>query len=167
MVTKATSLDAIDLKILQYLQKDARISNSRLAELVGLSQSACFQRVRRLEEQHYIISYNASIAATKICEDPITILTMVKLNSDQPHVVKEFETFVRNSPSILECHAILGEHDYLLRFLVANFDHYSQIVNTMMERDLKVRAYSTFVVTRSFSKPVEISSLLAAKSAKK
>jgi DNA-binding Lrp family transcriptional regulator len=167
MLSKNGALDAVDIKILQILQKDARSSNARLAELIGLSQSACCQRVRRLEKQHYITGYSTSVAVNKLCENALTLFTLVKLTSDQIHVVKDFETFVRSNASILECHAILGEHDYLLRFLVPNFDHYGSILKTKMERDLKVRAYTTLVAHRGFSKAVDLASLLVSKSVAK
>jgi len=161
MTREKDSIDATDLKLLQLLQRDGRISNARLAEVIGLSQSACFQRIRRLEKKHYITSYSASISAAKICHTALTIFTLVKIESDEVHVVKEFETYARNNPAVLEWHATVGEHDYLLRFLVPTLEKYRQIVNEMMERNLKVKSFTSMVVHRSSSKPPDLLSLVS------
>jgi Lrp/AsnC family transcriptional regulator of ectoine degradation len=153
------TLDAIDLKLLQLLHRDGRMSNSRLAEVACLSQSACFQRIKRLEKKKYITGYVANLAVEKINSTTITIYTLIKLGSDQIPVVTEFENFVRALPEVTEWHAIVGEHDYLLRFVVVSLDRYRQIVNDMMSRPLQVTSYTSHVVHRSGAKPLDVSSL--------
>lgn len=152
-------LDAIDLKLLQCLHRDGRVSNARLAEVVCLSDSACFQRVKRLEQLKYITGYSATLAVERICPGAVTVFTTVKLASDQPPVLTAFETFLRGVPEAVEWHGIIGENDYLLRFVVPSLDRYRKIINEMMMEPLQVLAHTSLVTHRSSERPLDVASL--------
>jgi len=159
MANTKETVDTVDVKLMQILQKDGRISNARLAVAVNLSPSACFQRVRRLEKRHYITGYNATIATGKLCGTTMTIMTMVKMTSDQIHIIKEFENCIRSSPGIVEWHATLGEHDYILKFLVPTLDRYQAIMQELMTRDVGIKSFTSLVVHKHFAKPPDLASL--------
>ena len=83
------TLDQIDLRILERLQIDGRMTNQELAEAVGLSPSPCLNRVRRLEKTGVISSYQAHIELTKVCRH-VDVIAAVTLNS---HGLEDFQVF--------------------------------------------------------------------------
>lgn len=162
MSRQSDRLDDIDIRLLRLLHSDGRASNSSLAEAVSLSESACFQRVRRLEKLRYIVRYSAIFNVARLSPGAMTVFTTVKLSSDQLHVVRGFENYLREIPEIIEWHGIVGEHDYLVRFLVPHFDRYRSILDDMMQRPLQVVSFTSLVAHRGDTKQINVESLLSA-----
>src|SRR5690606_3131187 len=110
-------LDRIDRQILHELQRDGRLSNQELAQRVALSPSPCLRRVRRLEEQGYIQKYMGVIHAEKGGVGLLAYLP-VRLNK-MPRPTRgplsDFARDVHDWPQVVECHAMSGDMDYLLR----------------------------------------------------
>jgi len=114
------AIDRIDDLILDILRREARISNSRLAERVNLSASAVYERVRRLERNRYILGYQARLCREKLGMKVIAFIE-VKIERVSPDVMHRFQRAVSESPCILECHMVAGAFDYLLKVLVPDF----------------------------------------------
>lgn len=112
-------LDRIDRKILSLLQADGRISNTELAQRVGLSQSASLRRVQRLESARVIEGYGALLNHAKLGK-PDTVFIEITLHNQTEAALDAFERAVAASPDILECHLMAGDYDYLLRVAVAD-----------------------------------------------
>jgi Lrp/AsnC family transcriptional regulator, leucine-responsive regulatory protein len=114
-----------DRRILRALQEDGRISNQDLAERVGMSASACWRRVRALEEAGVLLGYMARIdpGAAGLGFHAVVHVTLTR--HEEGHV----ETFIREvgaRPEVVECFATTGEADYHLRVLCADLDAYNQ-----------------------------------------
>ena len=122
-----TELDALDRKILDALQKDGRASNVELAARVHLSAPQCFRRVRALEERGVIRGYRAQVQAEAL---GLFVTAYVSLNIDGSHFgrVREIEGQIRDFPQILECHAVSGDHDYLLKVVARDLKSLSQFL---------------------------------------
>jgi DNA-binding Lrp family transcriptional regulator len=144
-------LDRIDISILAQLQRNCRITNVNLANAVSLSPSPCLLRVRRLEEAGYITSYNARIDLAKLGET-ITVFTEVTLSDHHREDFANFEAEIRKIDEVIECHLISGGHDYLLKFLTRGVAHYQSIMENILERDIGVAKYFSYIVIKS---PIE------------
>jgi Lrp/AsnC family leucine-responsive transcriptional regulator len=126
-------LDRAEKEIIRALQEDGRISNVELAERVGLSESPCYRRVRALEEAGVIEGYGARINQRSLGLQ-VTAFVLVTLEKQSDRVQKAFMDQVEAEEHIVECYAMSGSHDILLKVLARNMDHFSEL---SMERILK------------------------------
>ena len=120
------ALDLTDRKILAELQSNGRISNSDLSRKVGLSESPCLRRVRKLEDEGVIAGYSALLDHRKLGLD---MVAYVQVNLDQRSEAdtNAFMNAVKEAPWIVECVAISGTHDYLLKVAARNIDHFGEL----------------------------------------
>ena len=116
-----TELDAIDIRILDILQENARITTLELAEQVGLSPTPCARRVKRLEDDGLIERYVTLLNAKKAGMD-LSVFISVRLRNQTGETIGRFERSVRSMPEITECYLMSGVHDYLLHLRVADVD---------------------------------------------
>jgi DNA-binding Lrp family transcriptional regulator len=109
-------IDPIDLRILNELRLEGRIPNAELAARVGLSESACLRRVRRLEDQQYIERYAAKLNLAKLGWG-MSVMVRITLKSQADRDLRAFEQAISAVPEINECFLTTGEADYILRVL--------------------------------------------------
>lgn len=126
-------LDRKERDILQVLQTEGRISNVELADRVGLSESPCFRRVKRLEESGLIQGYAARLDQRQLGLQ-VTAFVQVSLDKQDDRKQRDFLTRVEAEEHIVECHAMSGSHDFLLKVLAYSMDHFSEL---SMQRILK------------------------------
>ncbi len=125
--------DPAERKILTLLQRDGRMPNNKLAEHVGLSDSPCFRRVKQLEQAGVITGYVA-LTDQRLLGLDITAFVQVTMKDHTSYDEEAFGQRVNDEPHIIECHAMSGSYDYLLKVVANNMDHFSDIA---MERILK------------------------------
>lgn len=138
-------LDRTDLRILQQLQDDGRISNLKLAEAVALSPTAVLARVQRLTRDGYIEGYEARLNPRKLGAGML-VFVEVLLDRTTPNVFDEFRAAVQVHPEILECHMVAGGFDYLLKTRVADMDAYRRFAGTVLWQLPGVRETRTYAV---------------------
>lgn len=114
-----TVFDAIDRRILDCLQDNARISNADLARAVGLSASACSRRVDDLEKTGVIQRY-ATLLDPVIAGMPVSVFVNVTLEKQVEQDLEQFEAAVRALPEVMECYLMTGDSDYLLRVVASD-----------------------------------------------
>ncbi|GAB1577616.1 Lrp/AsnC family transcriptional regulator [Bordetella petrii] len=131
------------------MQRDGRLSNQELADRVSLSPSPCLRRVRRLEERGFIKRYVALVDAEKVGLGLLAYVT-IRLNK---HVggshapMGEFARDVQRWPEVVECYAMSGDMDYLLRVQVADLAHFSRFaMDTLMRHPAVVDMKSFFAL---------------------
>jgi len=143
-----TELDRTDLRIIELLQQDGRLSNQEVAERVALSPSPCLRRIRRLEQLGVIRQYVALIDPARIGLGLLAYVT-VKLEKRGKMPMEEFRARVQTWPEVAACYAMTGDMDYLLRVHVEDLEHFSRFV---MEQLLKqpgvVDVKSSFALDR-------------------
>lgn len=119
-------LDDIDREILSALQDNGKLSNVRLADKVGLSESACLRRVKMLEESGLFERF-----VLLLDQDALDIqgnaFVRVTLEGQQRERLKAFEERVINIEEIMECHLLSGDADYILRVLCRDNSHYKRL----------------------------------------
>lgn len=145
---KAPKLDRIDINILAELQKSGRMTNAQLADKVGLSPSPCLARVKRLEDAGYITGYGASINLAKLGAVQI-VFTSITLSDHRLTDFVKFEKGVADIEEIVECHLVSGGFDYLAKFYVRNIAHYQDVIEKILERNLGVVKYFSYIVIKS------------------
>ncbi|MCV0394177.1 MAG: Lrp/AsnC family transcriptional regulator [Rhizobiaceae bacterium] len=144
----ALKLDAIDLKILDTVQREGRITKLALAEKVGLSPTPCWVRLARLEKANIITGYHARLAIRAL--GPITTVMMeVTLSSHRQADFDRFERIVREVPEIIACWSVGGGVDYLLKVVAPDIDAYQRLVDGLLEREIGIDRYFTYIVTRT------------------
>ncbi len=145
-------LDALDRRILRVLQADGRITFDALAAQVGLSSSAALRRVRRLEESGVIGGYVAVVPPERIGLG-LTAYINVRLEkhteSHKRNPMDAFKAAVQAWPEVVECAALTGEMDYLLRVVVEDMAHYSRfIMETLLKHPSVEDCKSSFMLER-------------------
>jgi Lrp/AsnC family leucine-responsive transcriptional regulator len=124
-------LDKVDLRLLRALQSKGRASYDELSSLVSLSPSATLRRVHKLEEEGFITGYVAIVEPTKVGIH-LTAYINVRLEKHRGGGKRgpsdEFGVSVLTWPEVVDCVALTGEMDYLLRVMVSDMEHFSRFV---------------------------------------
>ena len=126
-------LDRIDRKILAFLQARGRASNLELAEAVGLSAAQCHRRHRRLEEQGYITGYAARLNAANL---NLGVTAFIEVTMEKGHIrdLKKFTDVVVDIPQIMECYAVTGDFDYVIKVVARDLKSLSQFLMDQLMR---------------------------------
>lgn len=144
-------LDAIDRRLLAALQADGRASFEQLAAAAGLSPSAVLRRVRRLEDDGVIGGYVALVAPERVglsLAAYISVRLAKHADTDQRSPMDSFTAAVQSWPEVVECSALSGEMDCLLRVLVRDMAHYSRFVLEALLKHPAVQDCKTSFVMR-------------------
>lgn len=119
-------LDEIDKAILRALQRDATLSQRDLADQVGLSQNACWRRLKLLREAGVLTGAAARLDARKLGLG-LTVFVMVKTRHHSQDWLKRFRQAVTAIPNIIDFYRIAGEYDYLLKVVAEDLNDYDRI----------------------------------------
>lgn len=141
-------LDRIDIRILHEMQKNGRITNVELAELVHLSPSPCLMRVKKLQKAGYITGYSAQIDMAKLGQT-LTVFTEVTLKNHQQADFARFLKAIEKVDEVVECHLISGGYDYLLKFITRGISDYQTIMERLTDGEAGIDKYFSFVVIKS------------------
>ncbi|HCB44497.1 MAG TPA: AsnC family transcriptional regulator [Pseudomonas sp.] len=120
-------LDNLDRRILDALQRNAKLSNVQLAEEVGLSPSPCLRRVRLLEEAGVIRGYHAQLDRSKAGLG-LTVFVGVKVERHHDESANAFRAAVIDLPEVISCHVVSGESDFLLQVVLPDLASYEDFL---------------------------------------
>ncbi|APX94041.1 AsnC family transcriptional regulator [Halomonas sp. 1513] len=141
-------LDRYDLKILEILAQDGRITKSKLAESINLSVSPCWERVKRLEKAGIIEGYSARINANVLVKrTPVWV--QVELKAHNAESFQRFEALVHATPEVSECVAVGGGVDYLLKVEADSIDAYQRLIDAWLVSEVGIERYFTYIVTKT------------------
>ena len=144
-----------DAQILAYLQKDGRATNQQLAGAVGMSTSACWRRVRALEETGVIQGY-AALVARQQAGFAMSAILHVSLERHDAKFVDEFVSRVTGRREVLECFATTGDADYHLRVVVRDMQAYNDFLDTFMFRLPGIRYVRTNMILKEIKTGVAL-----------
>ena len=153
------SLDALDRAILTALLTDGRRSQVELAEHVPLSATAIARRIRTLEERGVISGYQAQVSKSALGLTMMAIV-QISLKSQNEELLAAFEKAAAAAPSIISCHMMSGEDDYIIAVLARDLADFERIHKEQLSRLPGVaRLRSSFVLREVVSRPLPLSSL--------
>src|ERR1700734_1280643 len=148
-------IEAEDRRLLSHLQQEGRLTNQELAERVGMSSSACWRRVRALEENGIITRYAALVDLEKIGFSTSAILH-VSLERHDEKFVAEFVARVKRRPEVLECFATTGDADYHLRVVTSDMAAYNRFLDDFMFKIPGLRHVRTNVILKEIKYEVAL-----------
>ena len=148
-------LDRYDKLILEALQRDGRISNVHLANLVSLSESACLRRVRALEDSGMIDRYAALLSQPNVGLSG-NVFVNIGLHREEESELTAFEEAVRGIPEVMECYLMTGEFDYLLRVVVSDMADFERLHRDALTRLPGVARVNSSVAIRTVQKKTEL-----------
>jgi DNA-binding Lrp family transcriptional regulator len=142
MPTAVIRLDSVDRQLLGALQKDGRSTVGELAELVSLSPSPCWRRVKQLEESGLIEGYHARLSRRQLGYG-VTGFVQLQMENHTPQAAESFERAVVALPQVLSCHNLSGRYDYQLEVVGVDLESFAEFVRTHIRALPGVREIST------------------------
>jgi len=140
------TIDEIDLRILNILQLNAKLTNKEIAQKVNLSSTPVFERIKKLEKEGYIEKYVAILNA-EILGKSLTVFCNITLKEHTKKIGNQFVKDITSLHEVTECYNISGDYDFLLKIQVANMKGYQHFVlNRLGEIKNIGSAHSTFVM---------------------
>lgn len=148
-------LDEVDLKILEILQKEGRLSNKELAERINLTTTPTLERVRRLERAGVIEGYSARVNRESIGKGFSAFVTVV-LSVHQLSFMEEFTKAVKETPEIIACYNTTGDGDFMLHIVAKDVKDYEQIMRTKLTTLPDVQRIHTSIVLGTIKEQTNI-----------
>jgi Lrp/AsnC family transcriptional regulator, leucine-responsive regulatory protein len=143
---KESQLDEIDRKILRTLSRDGRISNQKLADMVNLSPTPCWNRVKALEEAGFITGYVA-LLDQRALGLPDTVIIEVTLERHDDEIFNRFGDALAKLPEVMEAYLLTGEYDYLIKVAVSGTEGYERFLRQKLYKIPGIRhSRSTFAL---------------------
>jgi Lrp/AsnC family leucine-responsive transcriptional regulator len=138
-------LDAIDVAILDALQRDGRLSNVALAKAIGLSPTPCAERVRALEAAGTITGYTTNLDAERL---GLGLLVFIEIGIDRTSedAFEQFREAMLDIPQVQECHMVAGGFDYLLKVRVPDMAAYRAFLGEVLSKVPGIRETHTYPV---------------------
>lgn len=141
-------LSRTDLRLLAELQRDTTRNQSELAEIVGMSRTSCWRRIRDFEEAG-VIERQVALLSPKKAGFNLEVLLFVAMTEHSDENRKSFERHVSLLPEVMECFSVSGDRDYLLQVIARDMESYNDFLNAQILRHKAVQsASSTFVLRR-------------------
>jgi DNA-binding Lrp family transcriptional regulator len=146
-MSAAVSLNRLDLKILAHLQREGRCSNVELAGVVGMSESACLLRTKRLQEAGVIRGYGADIALEKLGRYVI-VFSEVTISSHRRRDLHKFEEAVARHREIVDWYNVSGGYDYLLKIVAPSVSCFQELMERLLTEDIGITKFTSRIVLR-------------------
>lgn len=154
-------LDRIDRHILTLLQQDNRISNQKLAEIVGLSPPACLRRVKKLRDDGVIIA-DVSIVNPRVLGKKLNIIVEIEMSRDSLDISDSFMRKMHEAHEVTQCYQVTGEIDFVLVVMVEDMEAYEAFARRELASNTYLRKFRTLISLRrnKFSTAVDVERLL-------
>jgi len=141
------ALDRTDLKILQTLQADGRMTNKELADQVNLSPSACHQRLQKLIDDEWLQGFMGQVNIERLCA-PVQCIATISLGTHAPDTFRFLEKRVDAMPEALEAFTVSGGCDFIVRFACTHMSDYMTLTNSLIQECPEISNIVTHVIMR-------------------
>lgn len=148
-------LDRTDLKILDLLQKNGRLSMTELAQRVGLSATPCTERVRRLERAGVITGYHARVDPRALGR-PLLVFVELKLAAKSNDAFERVRKELAFVPEVMECHLVSGDFDYLIKARIPGMEAYRKLLGDMLLALPGARESRSYIVMEEIKESLEL-----------
>ena len=139
------TLDKIDIKLLNLLQRDASATNARLADSVGLSPSSCLRRIRRLKASERVVAIVNPAKTGRVLKALVT----VELNRHGEQHMQRFFDLVRQEPAVAQAYAVTGDADIALQLRLRDMQEYDELCQRLFQDQTNVARYVTMMIIRT------------------
>ncbi|AAV96414.1 Lrp/AsnC family transcriptional regulator [Ruegeria pomeroyi] len=126
-------IDHIDTRLLKELQRDASLSQRDLADRVGLSQNACWRRLKALTDEGVLKGSSARVAREKLGLD-LVVFVMLRTRHHSAEWLQKFRTHVLTIPEVVDFHRIGGDYDYQLKVVTRDMASYDKVYQRLIEK---------------------------------
>ncbi len=147
--SKELKLDELDKKILQILQKNAKITNAQLSIDIGLSPAPTLERVKKLESSGLIQSYHAELD-TEMLGLGVKMFVQVTLRGHNKKNIDVFLNSIKNIPEVIECHHVTGSGDFLLKVISRDISSYQQLMLDTISEIEVIDSMQSMVILSTF-----------------
>jgi Lrp/AsnC family transcriptional regulator len=151
-------LDKIDQQILAVLQVDAGLSVAQVAESVGVSKSACWRRIQKLEQGNVILD-RVTLLNQHALNLPLTVYVSVRTNQHNSRWAEQFNQLISDIPEVLEVHRMSGDLDYLIKAVVKDMPGYDRLYRKIIKADLSDVSSSFVMETMKQTTKLPLNSL--------
>jgi len=141
-------LDNTDIKILELLQENSKITAKTIGENLNLSQTPIFERIKKLEKEGYIKNYMAVLSEWKLGLKQ-TVFIGITLKGHTRSYLEKFLSKVNNFPEVLECYQVTGNFDFILKVIVKDIDAYQTFVETKLSLIAELNNVHTYIATKN------------------
>ena len=145
---KISQLDSFDHQIINILSKDGRLPVTELARRIGISKSPCQVRLKRLQEEGYILGFRAVVNHAKLKKEHVAFAE-VKLSDTREEALDAFNAAIEKVSEIEQCHLIAGSFDYLLKVRTSDINSYRKVLAESISRLPYIANTSTYVSMQS------------------
>jgi Lrp/AsnC family leucine-responsive transcriptional regulator len=148
---KSLNLDAVDYRLLEALQANARASAEELSEVARLSAPACYRRVQRLRANG-AIEREIAIVAPKTMGWPLMMIVLVALERERSEIIDGFIRKLAAVPEVVEAWYVTGDHDFALRVVARDMESFEDMTRRVLYADENVKSFKTLVAMRQIKK---------------
>ncbi|MFK8047850.1 MAG: Lrp/AsnC family transcriptional regulator [Halioglobus sp.] len=148
-------LNKQDLKILSLLQEDATISTASIADQINMSQSPCWRKINRLEQEGYIKRRVALLDRAALGMD-VVVFSTVNLTSTGRQNLLEFERDIVRHPEVIECYTMTGIWDYMLKIVTRDIRHYEEFVRNTLTTSPSIRELHSHMAVTEIKNSTEL-----------
>lgn len=138
------TLDRLDLAILKVLQRDNKVPQRRIAEMVNLSAPAVQRRIRRMEDMGVIAANIAVVDLAKV-DRALTLFVEVEMESERAEAFEAAKRSFAAAPEVQQCHYVTGEADFMLVIVVRRMADYEALTRRLFFGNSNVKRFRTFV----------------------
>lgn len=138
-------MDAFDIKILELIQQNNRLTADQLSVLVNLSASACQRRIKRLREDGVIAAEIAVLSPAAVGRN-LMMIVGVTLEREHPEIIKNFKDSMARMPEVMQCFYVTGDTDFVLILTAKSMEHYEEFTQRFFFENPNIRRFQTSVV---------------------
>ena len=148
-------LDRIDMKILDILQREGRLSITDLAGRVNLSTTPCTERVRRMEREGVITGYHARVNPRALGL-PLLVFVEIKLSAKSDEIFRNIKQQLQSFAEVLECHLVSGEFDYLIKARISEMSEYRHLLGALLKKFPAQAESRSYVVMEEIKETLQL-----------
>jgi Lrp/AsnC family leucine-responsive transcriptional regulator len=138
-------IDGIDARLLNLVQKNNRLTSDVMADMVGISPTACQRRLRRLRAEG-VIESDVAIVSPKAAGRPVQMLVLVTLERERADIIDRFKKAIRSTPEVVNGFYVTGEADFILYVAARDMEDYEQFTRRFFYENADIKGFKTLVV---------------------
>ncbi len=150
-----TELAKQDLDILRLLQRDATLSSGEIAERINLSQSPCWRRINRLEQEG-VIQRRVALLDREALGMEVVVFATINLTSTGRQNLMSFEREIVDHPEVMECYTMTGIWDYMLKIVTRDIRHYEEFVRNTLTASPAIRELHSHMAVTEIKNSTEL-----------